>query len=751
MFKKKLISIIIPVFNSESYIENTFYSIKKQSIGFNNLEVIFVDDCSTDNTTTIIQSLAEKYDNVKCIFSDKNSGFAGRPRNLGIDNASSDYLMFLDSDDIFYPDACRFLYDEIHSNDLDLVSGNYVVNTNGIKETNIWPADYLNEGEYYSNSVYENDVFLFIPPAIMSKIFKKSIIMENNIKFPIGVPGEDLVFSSNYLLHAKGILFKNVPIFEYIIRNSDDNKSVSYDRNKSYLTGLIDAYTELYFLFKDYDDKFLINCLSRLNYWTFQFIYGDLSIFDRIYILYYAYFLFIESKKIDGLNINPDYGLIFQNIFDGNFLGASLAAESLKNGVDFLKTKENFIIWDELKSFVQELDRIHSQINILEILFNKYSSEVLFEGIKLIQKWNLFDYNFYKSTYNYNLRIDPLLHYLAEGYLMGYNPNATFDGEYYISTNKKISSSQMNPLLYFVLYGIDEGNVIINREIYPYNEKIDKTLLADKIKNFNGSGVTTRKRNQKLIISLTSFPERLYDIHFCLYSLLNQKLKPDHVILWLAKNQFPNGELDVPNEVIKLKDNGLEIKWCDDLKSYKKLIPSLKMYPNDLIVTADDDLFYSENWLKQLYDEHIKYPNEIISQRTRKISMMGDDSFLCYNDWKFVIGDESPSHYNFSTNGAGSLFPPNCLYKDITNENLFKKLSPQADDVWIWAMAVLNRTKVRVVPNNNPSLVYVNLARELNLLGEKTLFSSNVSGGNDSQISNVINYYPEILEILMEE
>lgn len=749
--KKYLISIIIPVFNSELYIENTFNSIKKQSIGFNNLEIIFVDDCSTDNTAFIIQNLAEKYANVKCIFSNKNSGFAGQPRNIGIQNASADYLMFIDSDDIFYPNACKFLYDEIHSSDLDIVSGNYVVNTNGIKETNIWPIDYLNEEEYYSEGVFENDVFLFIPPAIMSKIYKKSIILENNIKFPIGVPGEDLVFSSKYLLHAKGILFKNVQIFEYIIRDSGDNKSVSYDRNKSYLKGLIDSYKELYFLFNEYGDKFLINCFSRLNYWVFQFIYSDLSIFDRIYMLDYAYFLFIESKKIEGLNINQDYELIFKNIFDGNLLEASLAAESIKNGDDFLKTKNNFNIQNEIKYFVKELDSVHSQINMLEILFNKYSAEDLSKGIKLIEKWNLFDYDFYKSEYNYNLKIDPLLHYLAEGYLKGYNPSAIFDGEYYISTNKKILSSDMNPLLYFVLYGVDEGNVLINKEIYPYHEKINKTLLIDKIKDFNHSGVTAHKRNQQLIISLTSFPERLYDIHFCLYSLLNQKFKPDRVILWLAEEQFPNKESDIPDEVIKLKNNGLEIKWCEDLGAYKKLIPSLKLYPNDLIVTADDDLFYSEDWLKQLYEEHIKYPNEIISQRSRKISLIGDNSFTCYDDWKFILDDESPSHFNFSTNGAGSLFPPNCLYKDIVNENLFKELSPHADDVWIWAMAVLNRTKVRVVPNNKPSLVYVNLARELNILDERTLYFSNVSGGNDSQIENVINHYPKILEILMEK
>ena len=81
------IPIIVPVFNVEDTLQNAFDSIKAQTIGFENLEVIFVDDNSTDDSVNIIKNYSNKYGNVKVICLDENSGFAGRPRNIGIENA----------------------------------------------------------------------------------------------------------------------------------------------------------------------------------------------------------------------------------------------------------------------------------------------------------------------------------------------------------------------------------------------------------------------------------------------------------------------------------------------------------------------------------------------------------------------------------------------------------------------------------------------------------------------------------------
>ena len=152
---------------------------------------------------------------------------------------------------------------------------------------------------------------------------------------------------------------------------------------------------------------------------------------------------------------------------------------------------------------------------------------------------------------------------------------------------------------------------------------INRTGVDYKIRNFIASGITENKRDVKIIVSLTSFPERMEDIQYTLYSLLNQEFKPDELILWLSQEEFPNKEKDLPQVVLKFRENGLQIKWCENLYSYKKLIPTLKEYKNTncIIVTADDDIYYEKNWLLELYKSHLKEPNCIICHRAHKIKL----------------------------------------------------------------------------------------------------------------------------------
>ena len=110
--------------------------------------------------------------------------------------------------------------------------------------------------------------------------------------------------------------------------------------------------------------------------------------------------------------------------------------------------------------------------------------------------------------------------------------------------------------------------------------------------------------NPKLIVSLTSHPPRIRTTVVTLNTLLRQTLKPNKLILWLAESQFPKKEKDLPKDLLELRDLGLEIRWCEDFKSYKKLIPALKEFPNDIIITADDDLYYEEDWLESLYQAY---------------------------------------------------------------------------------------------------------------------------------------------------
>ena len=117
------ISVIMPVYNAEDELNTAIDSIINQSFGFENIELIIVDDCSTDNSRNIITDYANEYENIIPVFLDENSGLPGKPRSLGIKYASADYISFLDSDDEYLKDGLKNLYDTILSEDSDFVIG----------------------------------------------------------------------------------------------------------------------------------------------------------------------------------------------------------------------------------------------------------------------------------------------------------------------------------------------------------------------------------------------------------------------------------------------------------------------------------------------------------------------------------------------------------------------------------------------------------------------------------------------------
>lgn len=274
---------------------------------------------------------------------------------------------------------------------------------------------------------------------------------------------------------------------------------------------------------------------------------------------------------------------------------------------------------------------------------------------------------------------------------------------------------------------------------------IDRAFLDKEIANFSSSGVSGDDKG--LIISLTSFPQRMHEIHYALYSLLNQTLKPSKVVLWLAEEQFPNREKDIPKIVLDLQKNGLTIEWCENIYSYKKLIPSLKKYKNRVIVTADDDIYYEPDWLERLFKSSKENPGCIICHRAHRIKF-DKDLLQPYKKWSKKIKGGQLSYLNFFTGVGGVLYPVNSLYREVLNKDLFSKLAPKADDIWFWAMAVLNKTKICVVKDSIKSLTYINPDRERGLTNEITLFSYNKKGGNDLQINNVIKHFPQILDII---
>lgn len=249
------------------------------------------------------------------------------------------------------------------------------------------------------------------------------------------------------------------------------------------------------------------------------------------------------------------------------------------------------------------------------------------------------------------------------------------------------------------------------------------------------TGVTGQKRSPQVVVSLTSFPDRIPYLHKTVTSLLNQTFKPDRLILWLAKEQFPDGENNLTKELIDLKNYGLEIKLYHDIKPYKKLIPALKEFPQDIIITFDDDIYYDKKTVELLYESYLKNPEFIHCHRCTKIYYKKGEIKAKGGGKKYY---KKPSFANKLVGVGGVLYPPNSLYKDITDENLFIKLAPTNDDIWFWLMAVMNNTKIKVIKNNiyNPA--------EIDETMEGPCLSHINDHGNKlfyKQRKNVLNYY----------
>lgn len=435
-----------------------------------------------------------------------------------------------------------------------------------------------------------------------------------------------------------------------------------------------------------------------------------------------------------------------------NTIIEELSNNNQDNISEDLLTKVEESITKQHKELIDSIDTT-TDITKIEIL-NKISNDLKMDNYvnllayKKIKDMKLFDELYYKKTYDYNLDIDPLLHFIYKGYEENKKPNKMFNPLQYKHSNKKIEESTLNPLVYFVTEGIHEGNIKINNDFVEI-EHINKYEIDEQLKTFTDRGVKKSKRKPRIIVSLTSIPERMYDVHYTLYSLLNQQVKPDKVILWLSNEDFPNGELDLPKEVLGLQRNGLSIRFCEDLKSYKKIIPALETYPNDIIVTADDDIYYPPNWLKILFEDYRRNENDIIAHRVHRININNKGMIDDYNTWTLNDKKDDYSFLNFATGAGGVLYPPNCFYKDILNKDIFLSKCKYSDDIWLWAMAVLNHKKIKTPKTRLNSLVYTNPAREKNLINERNLSTLNVSKGyNNTQMSKILNEYPQILDII---
>ena len=238
------------------------------------------------------------------------------------------------------------------------------------------------------------------------------------------------------------------------------------------------------------------------------------------------------------------------------------------------------------------------------------------------------------------------------------------------------------------------------------------------------------------VVSLTSFPMRIGRVWITIESIFRQTYKPSSIILWLSKEQFPNGELDLPKVLIKMRKRGLEIKFVEgDIRSHKKYKYLVGAGASLDFVTIDDDIIYSSTLLQRLYEEHRKYPSDVIAAYVHEMTYDNRNALLPYKSWNH---NTLKNKNLFFGSGGGTYFPKGIFYKDITNTDMAIKLCPTADDVWLNSQVRLAGHTVRRLPLVK-RYVFLEIIRFRDIkLNTQNVYNEHL---NDKQICEVVNTY----------
>ncbi len=269
MNKTPAISVIIPVYNVEKYLRQCLDSVINQT--FKDIEIIVINDCSTDNSLQIIEDFADKYNNIKVINNKKNEGLY-KTRNIGLEIAAGQYIGFVDSDDYIEKNMYEIMYLKAKDTNADIISCNYFIifcNTKG-KET-LKKIDFSHSIqllEISKNKLVGAEDILFDTPVSWNKIFRKDFLTKNRIKFDSEIKTTyDAYFNRICFFKADKIVY--IPDFLYFYRKFR-KESI---RNKKDIKNIHDFFTVSQSLINYVKENNLKNVLPYCNYIAIKTLY----------------------------------------------------------------------------------------------------------------------------------------------------------------------------------------------------------------------------------------------------------------------------------------------------------------------------------------------------------------------------------------------------------------------------------------------------------------------------------------------
>jgi hypothetical protein len=281
-------------------------------------------------------------------------------------------------------------------------------------------------------------------------------------------------------------------------------------------------------------------------------------------------------------------------------------------------------------------------------------------------------------------------------------------------------------------------NKVVDRSMSFVLKRLMDNLGVTSLKKTavrSGYGLNKEPREQEYIVSLTSFPGRIDEVWITIETLLRQTFKPDCIILWLSEVQFPDRK--IPNSLEKLKDRGLTVEFVpDDIRSHKKYFYAFQRYPEAIVITVDDDVFYPKNTLLYLAEMYIKFPNSVGANRAHTMTFL-DGNVKAYRQW--LHNDKvtlNPNYLLVPTGVGGVLYPPHAYHEDIFDEKVFKEICFMADDLWLKVATLRQQKKVVTSPFFTRDLITTGKTQQIKLVADNSH-----GGGNDNQFKDVCDYY----------
>lgn len=362
------ISVIIPVYNREKLIKNALNSVLKQTIA-DKLEIICVDDGSTDKTIEVIKDYQKKYKNI-FLYQQKNSG-PGVARNLGIDNAHGEYVIFLDSDDWTPERAYELMYNYAKEKDADIIIGKMLRKIKGTMN-NQWYViktmqDIFDEFGEEINCAKEYKIPLTMPGPV-TKMSRTSMLRDNNIKFPNERMGEDLIFSLELFKYANTVYLLDEIIYMYESDLSDGDSLVSRIDPTTVLSGMNSMLKSFMYLKDEKNEIYYetIHFFSSVKYvidrfWKLEETKEKEEIFEKIK----EYFSLFKGRKELYIPIQFLMKIDLDTLLLLPYKAYKLQVELLEkmNPVRFQQVEKDVDRWKSNENTERELAQVRSSLS----------------------------------------------------------------------------------------------------------------------------------------------------------------------------------------------------------------------------------------------------------------------------------------------------------------------------------------------------------------------------------------------------